>query len=121
MERNGEQPRFRALLKAGKVLLVSTSDHSSQALRDILKASSCVLPEWRSRDAWTEDTELEEIGHGGDATRRATVLNVIGRRALEVLLAVQVWLELESTGLPPGFKETDRESFEPGHDGGEMR
>lgn len=121
MERNGEQPRFRALLKAGKALLVSTSDYSSQALRDILKASSGVLPEWRSREAWTEDTELEEIGHGDDATKRSSVLDLVGRRSLDILLAVQVWLELESTGLPPGFKETDRESQEPEHDGGRMR
>lgn len=109
MERYGGKPKFRALLRAGKALLVSPSDSSPQALRGSLIASSEVLPEWRSRAAWNEDTELEEIGQTDESSRQSGLLEVFGQRSVDILLSLQVWLELDSTGLPPGFKETDRE------------
>ncbi|TXT03818.1 hypothetical protein VHUM_04339 [Vanrija humicola] len=101
---------IKTLLASATALLAPPAPLPSAppALLERLRASSAVLPAWRTRPGWTEDDELEQIGDDDEASagrkeRRDALVQLVGRRCLDILLAMQAQLAKEFW--PAEFKD----------------
>lgn len=102
---------IKTLLAAATALLAPPAPLPSAppALLERLRASSALLPGWRTRAGWTDDDELEQIGDDDDEAsparkeRRDALVQLVGRRCLDILLALQAILGKEFW--PAEFKD----------------
>ncbi|KAL1405390.1 hypothetical protein Q8F55_009021 [Vanrija albida] len=101
---------IKTLLASATALLAPPAPLPSAppALLERLRASSAVLSSWRTRPGWTEDDELDQIGDDDEASRarkerRDALVQLVGRRCLDLLLALQAQLGKEFW--PAEFKD----------------
>ena len=94
---------LKTLLSSAKALLKPPQPlpSSPPALLERLRSSSELLPSWRSKPGWGEDDELDEIGDDDDSdkdkrkARRDALVQLVGKRSLDIVVGMQEWLEKE--------------------------
>lgn len=94
---------LKTLLAAAKALLRPPAPlpSSPPALLERLRSSSELLPSWRNKPGWGEDDELDEIGDDDESdkekrkVRRDALVQLAGKRSLDIVVGMQEWLEKE--------------------------